>query len=65
MKMKTHLKAGSYTWNHNQTLVRDQARAAAGTRSWMQPRSLKVQTHVKAGRMSLNHNQTLVRPTAK
>ena len=39
MKVKTQLKAGSYTWNHNQTLVCD--------RTQRQP--LKVKTHVKVG----------------
>jgi hypothetical protein len=39
MKTKTHLKAGSITTNHNETLVRA-TRPATG---------LKVKTHVKAG----------------
>ena len=39
MQVKTKLKAGALTANHNQTLVRDRV-----------PRQpLKVKTHVKAG----------------
>ncbi len=55
MQVKTHVKAGGITANHNQTLVRDRA-----------PRQpLKVKTHVKAGGIHGNHNQTLVRDPAK
>jgi hypothetical protein len=54
MQVKTKLKAGGITTNHNQTLVRE--------RGPRQP--LKVKTHVKAG-AAMNHNQTLVRDRAK
>jgi hypothetical protein len=52
MKVKTNLKAGALTTNHNETLVR-----AAG-------KGLKVKTHLKAGQIMLNHNETLVRDAA-
>ena len=55
MQVKTKLKAGALSANHNQTLVRD--------RVVHQP--LKVKTHVKAGLSTANHNQTLVRDPAK
>ena len=56
MKVKTHVKAGGTSMNHNQTLLRDRGPA---------PRQgLKVKTHVKAGGVKVNHNQTLVRDTA-
>jgi hypothetical protein len=55
MQVKTKLKAGALSANHNQTLVRD--------RVVHQP--LKVKTHVKAGLSTANHNQTLVRDLAK
>ena len=45
LKVKTNVKAGGMTHNHNETLVR----------------GLKVKTNVKAGLMHLNHNETLVR----
>jgi hypothetical protein len=55
MQVKTQVKAGALSLNHNQTLVRDPA-----------PRQpLKVKTQVKAGSISLNHNQILVRDPAK
>jgi hypothetical protein len=48
MQVKTRVKAGGITLNHNETLVR--------------AKGLTVKTHVKAGggRMG-NHNETLVR----
>ena len=52
MKVKTNLKAGGLSTNHNETLVRVQAKG------------LKVKTHLKAGGFFLNHNETLVRDTA-
>jgi hypothetical protein len=55
MQVKTKVKAGAFTANHNQTLVRD--------RVSRQP--LKVKTKVKAGAFTANHNQTLVRDQAK
>jgi hypothetical protein len=46
MQVKTKLKAGVQSHNHNQTLVRDRV-----------PRQpLKVKTHVKAGALTTNHN---------
>ncbi|MEO6596479.1 MAG: hypothetical protein ABIP94_17140 [Planctomycetota bacterium] len=47
MKVRTDVKGGKITVNHNQTQL-----PAAG---------LAVQTAVKGGRLSANHNQTLVR----
>ena len=45
MKIKTNVKAGALTSNHNQTLVR----------------GLRVKTNVKAGGLVSNYNQTMVR----
>jgi hypothetical protein len=45
MKIKTNLKAGKLTTNHNQT-------AAHG---------LKVKSNVKAGGLTVQHNQTMTR----
>ena len=47
LTIKTHVKAGGLSNNHNETLAR--------------PAGLKVKTHVKAGGVHLNHNETLVR----
>ena len=47
LRVKTYVKAGALTQNHNEMLVR--------------PTGLKVKSHVKAGGMPLNHAQTLVR----
>ena len=55
MKTKTNIKAGGTTLNHNETLVREVAKA----------RGLKVKSHVKAGGTTLNHNETLVRDSAR
>jgi hypothetical protein len=61
MKVKTNLKAGALTTNHNETLVHAVAKA----------RGLKVKTHLKAGAgiltdpSRINHNETLVRAIAK
>jgi hypothetical protein len=49
MKVKTRLKSGGLSINHNETLVRDRAKG------------LKVKTHLKSGGLSINHNETLVR----
>jgi hypothetical protein len=65
MQVKTKVKAGMLSSNHNQTLVRDRNRATADTRPQAQRQPLKVKTHVKAGALTTNHNQTLVRATAK
>ena len=45
MKIKTNVKAGGLSINHNQTISR----------------GLKVKTNVKAGGLSANHNQTTAR----
>ena len=55
MKKKTHVKAGTLTANHNETLVRT-TRPATG---------LQVKTHVKAGALTQNHNETLAHDAAK
>ena len=51
MQVKTHIKAGGLSLNHNETLVRAPSQA----------QNLKVKTRLKAGGLSLNHNETLVR----
>jgi hypothetical protein len=52
MQVKTRVKAGGMSLNHNETLVRAPKPAP----------SLKVKTTLKAGSISLrNHNETLVR----
>ena len=51
MQVKTRIKAGGVSINHNETLVRAQPPAPG----------LKVKTRVKAGGVSINHNETLVR----
>jgi len=45
MKIRTKVKAGGRSINHNETLVRDS-------------RGLRVKTNVKAGGLSRNHNET-------
>jgi hypothetical protein len=55
LKVKTHVKAGGVTNNHNQTLVQTPTQTPTTTSG-----GLKVKTHVKAGAGSHNHNQTLV-----
>ena len=50
MKIKTNVKAGGLSSNHNEAQVRD-ANQAAG---------LRVKTRVKAGGMGSNHNEALV-----
>ena len=45
LKVKTSVKAGGFSTNHNQT-------AMSG---------LKVRTNVRAGGLTANHNQTLAR----
>ena len=45
LKVKTNVRAGGFSLNHNQTLAR----------------GMKVKTNVRAGGLSMNHNQTLVR----
>ena len=51
MQVKTRVKAGGLSFNHNETLVRAPSQA----------QSLKVKTRVKAGGLNVNHNETLVR----
>lgn len=51
MKVKTNVKAGKLTANHNQTMLREAAKA----------KGLRVKTNVKAGRLLGNHNQVLLR----
>jgi hypothetical protein len=65
MQVKTKVKAGMLTSNHNQTLVRDRNRATAETRPRARHQPLKVKTQLKAGVLTANHNQTLVRDPAK
>jgi hypothetical protein len=55
MQVKTRVKAGGSSLNHNEALVR-----AKG-----QTKGLTVKTRVKAGGSSLNHNETLVRATPR
>ena len=55
MQVKTNLKAGGISINHNETLVRAPKPAP----------SLKVKTNLKAGGISMNHNETLVRSTSR
>jgi hypothetical protein len=45
MKMKTHIRAGCLSDNHNEAMARDKATA----------RGLKVKTHVKAGRGAIGY----------
>jgi len=52
MKVRTNVKAGRLSSNHNETLVREGVKG------------LKVRTNVKAGRLAGNHNETLVRDVA-
>ena len=51
MQVKTRVKAGGLSLNHNETLVRAPSQAPG----------LKVKTRVKAGGLNANHNETLVR----
>ena len=57
MKVKTGIKAGGQTLNHNEALVRAASQA----------RGLKVKTGVKAGGSPrpINHNETLVRDVVR
>jgi hypothetical protein len=54
MRIKTNVKAGAITRNHNEKLV------CASRKS----KRLKVKTGVKAGAITRNHNERLVRDTA-
>jgi hypothetical protein len=53
MKMKTRIRAGALTANHNEMLVK-----AA-------PTGLRVKTKVRAGLGGSNHNETLVQDTRR
>ena len=53
MQIKTRIRAGSITYNHNETLVKTA------------PTGLKVKTKVRAGLGGQNHNETLVRDTRR
>ena len=53
MQVKTKVKAGALTTNHNQTLVRDRAQATAGTRPQAAGQGIKVKTKLKAGLMGM------------
>jgi hypothetical protein len=55
MQVKTRVKAGGVTINHNETLVR-----AKG-----QVQGLTVKTRVKAGVLGPQHNEMLVRATPR
>ena len=48
LKVKTQIKAGGIRLNHNETLLRKQAKG------------IKVKTQIKAGGLHLNHNETLL-----
>jgi hypothetical protein len=47
MKIKTNIKSGGLSSNHNQAMIR--------------ARGLKIRTSVKSGGFSSNHNQTCAR----
>ena len=51
MKIRTDIKSGGLSANHNETLVADCAET---------PQGLRVETGLKAGGLSSNHNETLV-----
>jgi len=53
MQVKTRVKAGGVTLNHNETLVRAKGQA----------KGLTVKTRVKAGGLRFNHTETLVQAT--
>ena len=51
MKLRTNLKAGALSNNHNETQIRN-TKPSTG---------LRVKTRVKAGALAPNHNETQVR----
>jgi hypothetical protein len=50
MKVKTQLKAGGMSLQHNETMVRAPRQA----------KGLRVKTRLKAGGLQVQHNETLV-----
>ena len=55
MQVKTRVKAGGITLNHNETLVWAKSQA----------KGLTVKTRLKAGGVHMNHTETLVRATPR
>src|SRR5437762_1397909 len=49
MQIRTNVKAGGQSLNHNQTMLRESAKG------------LRVKTSLKAGGQTINHNQTMLR----
>jgi hypothetical protein len=49
VKVKTKVKAGGITFNHNETMVKTKKK------------SLKVKTKVRSGGLTLNHNETMLK----
>ena len=58
MKIRTQLKAGGWTSNHNETLAVRTALKAGGV-SLNHNEALAVRSTLKAGRIAYNHNETL------
>jgi hypothetical protein len=54
VKVRTDVKAGGFSANRNETLVRATVKA----------RGVKLKTNVKAGIMMDNHNEKLIRDRA-
>jgi hypothetical protein len=50
MKTKTNIKAGVWSYQHNETLVRRAVK-----------QGMKVKTQIKSGCHAIQHNETLVR----
>lgn len=60
MKVKTQIKAGGLSINHNEALLRATVQTKAVP---AKPRctGLKIKINIKAGGLSINHNETGVR----